>query len=158
MENKNIIKALVKFQSLLEQPNLDSKAYNYKYSTLANVLNSIKEPLKESELVATQYLSTTDKTVSVHTVISHISGEFIESHFAIPIDFSQKNIAQEIGKVSTYAKRYAINAMLCISPHDDDNDANMKKETRVDRAIKVLKTKYKLSDDDIANHLIKLTQ
>lgn len=122
---KNIATALSKFQGELEAAKKDSVNPFYKshYSDLRSVWNVIREPLAKNGLSVTQIPTVQGELGMVLiTRVLHISGESIESIYPInPV----KNDPQGIGSAVTYARRYALTAVLgVVSGDDDGNDAN----------------------------------
>lgn len=132
---KEIAAALFKFQQEIGKISKDGKnpVYNSKYATLSNVLEIIKEPLKNAGLVVFQSPSPT----SLQTQILHVeSGKSIVSEFPLSptIIVLEKTEAgkkttttsqdpQSVAKAITYARRYALVSMLCLDV-DDDDDGN----------------------------------
>ena len=117
---KAISGALVEFNKKVSViPKLDTNPFfKSKYAGLPSILKAIKEPLEQSGLALSQY-PTGDNELT--TLVSHTeSGEFIESTFKMSIG---KTDPQGFGSAVTYAKRYAIAAILRLDI-DDDDDAN----------------------------------
>lgn len=114
-----ITKALIMFHSKVE--NLKKDAINpfFKsaYCTLDNIINTIEAPLNASGLTFAQFPSGNN---GLTTILLHESGEWMESeYFMQPV----KNDPQGTGSVITYARRYALAAILGLSV-DVDDDAN----------------------------------
>lgn len=115
-------KALVAFNGLFQTVSLKKDARNNRnqYVTLDNLINTVRPLLTEVGLFITQdlagdYLSTT---------IMHESGEFRTSLMPFnPMDGKGINSLQAIGGGITYAKRYALSAVLNISVDTDDDAA-----------------------------------
>jgi hypothetical protein len=59
--------------------------------------------------------------VAVRTMLLHTSGQWIASRYVMPI--GDKLTPQAIGSAITYARRYALSAIVGIAP-DDDDDGN----------------------------------
>ena len=118
---KEIAAALFKFQQEVGKVTKDATAkgtaFSYRYATLSNVLEVIREPLAKANLVVVQSPDNGD----LFTQIIHVeSGEFVESHYQLtPV----KNDPQSVGSAITYARRYALVSMLCLDV-DDDDDGN----------------------------------
>jgi hypothetical protein len=118
-------KALLKFQEAFEKTSLKKDAKNgglrNEYLSLDNLLNTVRPLLTKCGLILSQdlagdYLATT---------LMHVSGQFKTTFMPFnPMDANRGvNTLQAIGGGITYAKRYAIGAVLCISV-DTDNDGN----------------------------------
>lgn len=120
--------ALVKAQKSIKHAQKDAVNGHLKngYATLMSVIEACKEALLAEEITVIQ--SPGSKTLT--TRLQHSSGEFIESE--IELLFSKQDM-QGLGSAITYARRYALSAMLNISQEDDDGNAAAKaeKKTRV---------------------------
>lgn len=95
-----------------------SAARKYKYATLADVWDSIREPLAKNELAVVQTTNPVSfSQVSVVTLLLHSSGEWIRGEIVL------KNVAADprgYGSALTYARRYGISAMVGGVSLDDD--------------------------------------
>jgi len=121
---KNIAKALAQFQAEVRNPaNTESNPfYKSKYAPLSDILNLARPILSKHGLSVLQSPSGDGQNVTVTTLITHESGEWIESE---PLTLkADKATAQGAGSAITYARRYALSAMLGISSEDDD-DGNL---------------------------------
>ena len=135
---KNIAKALAQFQAEVRNPaNTESNPfYRSKYAPLSDILNLARPLLSKHGLSVLQSPSGDGQNVTVTTLITHESGEWIESE---PLTLkADKATAQGAGSAITYARRYALSAMLGISSEDDDdgNFASGKKQTNPVKADK----------------------
>ncbi|MDD4225975.1 MAG: ERF family protein [Mariniphaga sp.] len=128
METKNIIAALLKFQSELKQPQMETTVkvtmksggyYTFKYADLSTINDAIKEPLSNNDLCYTQIFCIIDGKPCLKTVLMHTSGESIES--IIPLNFT--GTAQDRGSEITYFRRYQLSTILGIIA-DEDTDNN----------------------------------
>ncbi|RTL05068.1 hypothetical protein EKK58_08960 [Candidatus Dependentiae bacterium] len=116
---KNLAEALATFQGTVA--NIAKKATNpffkSKYATLADILNTIREPLKESGLSVAQFPTGEDELT---TVLMHTSGEYLMGASKMK---PAKNDPQGVGSAITYQRRYALSAVLGLNI-DDDDDGN----------------------------------
>ena len=112
--------SLAKAQGELKNPGLDSvnPHFRNKYASLPSILSGIRPVLAKHGLCITQHLAGANGGISCTTILLHTSGQFIESTLTLP---AQKADAQGLGSASTYARRYAIQAVLGISGDDDDD-------------------------------------
>jgi hypothetical protein len=146
----NLVSALVKFQDLFNQSSLKKDATNPHlkngYVSLDNLLNTVRPLLIECGLVITQDLS----GESLITCIYHTSGEFRGSAMPFyPMSENRgTNLLQNIGGGITYAKRYALSALLGISV-DTDDDANSVKNPP--KSEPKAKDKKKVEDKNMPN-------
>lgn len=122
---KNLSEALVKFQGDISNPSnsktVSAGQFSYKYAPLDEVLNLVRPLLSKYGLSIVQAPLMSDGMVGVSTVLLHQSGEYLEFE---PIMLKMdKQSAQGAGSAITYARRYALSAILGISS-EDDNDGN----------------------------------
>jgi hypothetical protein len=121
-----ISKAMANAQGEMEPALKSSKNPFYKsnYADLAAIMESIKVPLKKNDLSVWQDVITNEKGISVCTMVSHSSGQWIEFG---PLEIAlAKRDAQSVGSAITYAKRYALSAAVgVVSDNDDDGEAAM---------------------------------
>ena len=126
-------KALSKFQGEVKNPanTAVNPFFKSKYAPLETVLNAVRPILSKHGLSIIQAPSSEGEYVSITTTLLHESGEWIE--FA-PLNLkTDKNTAQGAGSAITYARRYAISAILGIASEEDDDGNNAeptKKETK----------------------------
>ena len=121
---KEIAKALGLFQLKMQplktdglNPFFSKPGREAKYVTLSNVLENIDMPLRESGLTFTQFPDGDCLT----TILIHIeSGEYFQACYKL---HAVKEEPQAIGSAITYARRYALSAILGLSI-DIDDDGN----------------------------------
>lgn len=116
--------ALAKAQGQIENAIKDSSNpfFKSKYADLTSVWAACRKQLSENGLSVIQSPEESSHGISVVTMLCHSSGQWIRSKYSMPCD-SSKLTPQVIGSAITYARRYALSAMVGIAPHDDD-DAN----------------------------------
>lgn len=132
---KNIAMALVKAQTELLNPDKNQSGYGYKYADLASILDQTKPVLAKHGLAISQ-LATDDGNgrVGVKTILIHESGEMLESNLTLPIpEMKGTTTTQAAGAAITYARRYAISAILNIAADEDTDAAGAQKKPSVDR-------------------------
>ena len=116
---KEIAKALGLFQIKMQPLKKDATNpfFKSKYVTLNNILENIEIPLQECELTFTQFPDGDCLT----TLLIHIpSGEYLQACYQLhPV----KQDPQSIGSAITYARRYALGAILALNI-DIDDDGN----------------------------------
>lgn len=116
---QEIAKALILFHVKADTIKKDAKNPFFKssYASLANILDSINDPLIESGLTVSQF-PTGD--YSLTTILMHQSGEWIAAEYSMrPV----KDDPQGRGSAITYARRYALASILCLNI-DEDDDGN----------------------------------
>jgi len=120
----NLALALSKAQGAMDNVAKGKQGYGYKYSDLASVHTTLREPFAKNELAIVQgheLLKGDNPSVVTYSRIIHSSGEWTESALEIPIT-AMKGLspAQTVGVVSTYAKRYLIQAQAGLASEDTD--------------------------------------
>lgn len=94
--------------------------YTFSYAPLESILHAVKSSLSKNGLALTQALNCIEGKEFVETTLRHSSGQTISNR--IPI-FVKDDGAQAYGSALTYARRYGVTLLLCISA-DDDDDGN----------------------------------
>lgn len=111
----NISSALANFHSEVNKIDRNSRGYNYNYASLENVLDTIREPLKNSGLIFSQF-PTGDYGLT--TILVHPkTGEFFETTSEIK---AVKDDPQGRGSAITYNRRYHLVSILGLNVEDDD--------------------------------------
>jgi hypothetical protein len=105
----------------------------YRYSTLDDVIEAVREPLAANEIAR---LQTTENVgahgVCVVTWLGHSSGEFIRSRLWMParesVDKKTGEVfppdTQDFGAALSYARRYALQAITGLPAEDNDAAPN----------------------------------
>jgi len=116
---KEITKALIKFHMEVGKvkKDADNPFFKSKYASLSNILDVVTPVLVTCDLNIIQMPVGEGK---LKTILSHISGEMIESEFDMHV---LKRDPQSMGSAITYARRYAIGAILNLNI-DEDDDGN----------------------------------
>jgi hypothetical protein len=154
---KNIFPAYVKAWKELDNATKQSvnPHLKNKYADIASVLEAVKPTLSEHGLAIMQPPSIGDneKTVTVSTILLHESGEWIESVLSMTAVDSKP---QTIGATITYARRYSLNGLLCISAEDDDGNAGTGVNGPKDQAKQQPKPQPKPQPADTASGEVNL--
>jgi len=148
MENEPIIKKqmtdsiteLAKALSLAQAamgPAIKDKQnpfFKSSYADLASVWEACREPLTKNGLSVTQLVNSEGATIKLTTMLIHASGEYISSELCMK---AEKETPQGLGSAITYARRYALAAIVGISSDDDDAEAaNANGKPKVDKPLK----------------------
>ena len=128
-----LAEALAKVQGEIENVHKDKKGYGYMYADLASILEITRPICSKYELCVTQLCESKKDRVIVETVLMHSSGEYISGRLAMPIGGVKGSAAQATGSVISYARRYALAAMIGIA--QTDNDAAAKEKETVHAPI-----------------------
>ena len=138
---KELAKALAEVQATIGGVEFDSTAnagrFSYRYASLGAHIELAKA-LPKHGLAYAQFPISDNWYAGVETILMHESGEWISEKVLFPYngdlqtpDGKMNNPAQEAGKVITYARRYALAAMLGIySEEDVDAGIPIKKEDK----------------------------
>ncbi len=117
--------ALAKAQGELKSALKDSSNpfFHSNYADLASVWDACRKPLSENGLSIIQTLDKTETGTMLETTLLHASGQFITSTLKIT---PKDETSQAIGSAITYARRYALSAMVGVcADEDDDGEAAM---------------------------------
>jgi len=117
-----LVDAFSKAQSSIENVIKDKQGYGYKYADLASCLAAVKKPLADNGLSVSQIVSQDkDGKQVLITLLMHKSGQWLKSIFALEnVVMKQCNSLQQLGAGITYARRYALSAIVGLSQEDDD--------------------------------------
>lgn len=117
----NIAKALASAQALMSPAlkDADNPFFKSKYADLASVTRVVRGPLTANGIAWTQLPSASAdlSSVTVRTILLHVSGETLESTISMPV---KERTPQACGSALTYARRYALSAMCGLEADDDD--------------------------------------
>lgn len=94
--------------------------YTFSYAPLESILHAVNPALSKNGLALTQAMVVADGKDYVETTLRHASGQFINNR--IPV-FVKDDGPQAYGSGLTYARRYGVTLLLCVSA-DDDDDGN----------------------------------
>ncbi|XJZ60265.1 ERF family protein [Lactobacillus delbrueckii subsp. bulgaricus] len=120
---KELWEAFAKFRAQVKQPQktANNPYFNSKYVTLEGVMQAIDAALPGTGLAYSQLVENGDNGVSVSTLITHTSGEWM---IVGPLTLNPtKRDPQGHGSAITYAKRYQLASAFGISS-DIDDDGN----------------------------------
>ena len=96
--------------------------FKTKYADLASVWDACREQLSANGLAVVQTLSNDAENIVVITTLTHSSGQWMRGSLAVkPV----KSDPQGIGSAITYARRYALAAIVGVAQIDDDAEAAM---------------------------------
>lgn len=123
VEINEIAAAMAKAQAMLKPAHKESvnPAYRSKYADLASVWAAWQEAGPQCGLAVWQDVTTLEAGISVSTLITHASGQWMEfGPLVVPL---AKHDAHGVGSATTYGKRFGLSASLGIVA-DDDDDGN----------------------------------
>lgn len=122
---QNLIPALIKARSEFGaiQKDKTNPHYKSKYATLDAVLDAVTPALCKHGLAIVQSTSTESGKTELKTHLYHESGEYLSSSYPLP-DITD---AQKLGAALTYARRYALCALLSVTADEDDDGTAVSK-------------------------------
>jgi hypothetical protein len=91
--------------------------FKSRYADLASCLEAIREPMSTNGLAVIQTPSCNNGSVILTTRLCHSSGQWVEDTLTMELE---KSGPQAIGSVITYARRYALAAIVGLAQVDDD--------------------------------------
>lgn len=120
-EIKDLAAALAKaqgaFPSIKKERTVKTTSYSYSYADLSDILDAIRPHLAANGLSMIQPIVADGATELLVTRLLHLSGQWIESTYPL----ASYERPQETGSAITYARRYALAALLGIAAEDDDD-------------------------------------
>ncbi len=116
--------------------------FKSKYADLASVWDDCRKPLSANEIAVFQMPTAVGPKVTITTLLAHSSGEWLESDLEMK---SKDESPQGIGSVISYARRYALAAMVGVYQIDDDAESaqGRNKQPQDDTAAKLLASNFK---------------
>lgn len=136
-----IAAALSKAQAVIAGAAKDSENpfFKSKYADLASVWDACRKPLTDNGLSVAQTAAADDGHVGVTTILMHASGQWIADRLVMK---PTKDDPQGIGSCITYARRYALAAMVGVAPEDDDGNAASAKHTPTSKPVSAKPSGY----------------
>lgn len=122
-----LFRALSKAQKDIVGAKKDSANpfFKSKYADLASCWDACREALTKNGLCVIQLPQrASEKIVTLQTILAHESGESISSTFSMPM---KDDSPQSYGSTLTYARRYALAAIVGIAQVDDDAESGMQR-------------------------------
>lgn len=119
-----LMSAMAQMQAVLDMAKKDSDNpyFKSKYADLAQCLATAKKPMADNGLSISQHCTFDGAFVQCVSVLAHSSGQMMVSTLTIPVS---KKDAQGIGSSITYARRYALSAIVGIAQKDDDGNGSV---------------------------------
>jgi hypothetical protein len=102
----------------------EGSSFTYDYAPLSEVMDAVRPALAANELALSHFPATrlggSATAVTVRTLLAHSSGKAMWCDITLA---SVTNEPKDIGSAITYASRYAVMALLGVSPDYDDDGA-----------------------------------
>src|SRR5436853_6390213 len=112
-------------------PREESKTF--RYASLATGLDIVRKALGQHEIatVQTTAIDQASGQIRLTTLLAHVSGEWISSDWPVrPI--SETAAPHRMGAALTYARRYALFALVGIAGEDDLDAPDLEPSPRID--------------------------
>lgn len=125
---KELATALAKAQAKMEAADkvgVNTFYKNSRYATLPTVWDACRKALTDNGLSVVQRMDTSENGMVLESILLHASGQWIASTYPInPV----KNDPQGLGSAISYARRYALMALVGVvaddATEDDGNSAS----------------------------------
>ncbi len=119
-EVNEIFGALAKAQGEMQHAVKNKKNPFFKshYADIAAIIDACRKPLADNALSINQSPRQVNGQWLMITKMGHVSGQWIEAEMPI---ICEKNTAQAYGSGMSYARRYALAALLGIAAEDEDD-------------------------------------
>ena len=140
-----LTEALSKAQKEIKGAIKDSQNpfFHSVYADLASVWDACRTPLADNGLAVIQITKTIEGKLYLETILSHVSGESISGFYPINPMRQEKEKGwitsedpQALGSALTYARRYALAAIVGVAPEDDDGEAAVGRGKEKDKGKK----------------------
>lgn len=117
---KDIAAALAAAQGEMKNAPLNrvNPHFKSKYADLSAIRDAVVPALSKHGIAVVHTIEHAGDYLTMRTRLIHASGQYVESTYPIAIDKPQV-----MGSAITYAKRYSLAALCCISA-DEDDDGN----------------------------------
>lgn len=114
--------ALSKAQADIQNVVKDAKNPHFKsdYATLDAITDMVRPAFAKHGLAVVQIPNYADGMVTVQTLVTHSSGQWIKGDTSAPVS---KADAQGVGSACTYLRRYSLAAIAALAQTDDDGNA-----------------------------------
>jgi hypothetical protein len=137
--------ALSKAQSSMTEAKEDSKNPFFKsnYADLTSVWRACKDSLSANGLAISQVTGFMEGQLFLVTTLLHSSGEWMKGYYPL---YLSKQDPQAVGSAITYARRYALSAIVGVCKEGEDDDAEKAQDRKAPKEM--------ISDDQL-KQLIK---
>lgn len=147
---KELATALCNVQAALEPArfNANNPFFKSKYADLNSVYDACRHLMADNGLSLVQFPSAAPiengPAVALTSRLMHQSGEWLEETMIIPL---AKATPQDYGSALTYARRYAVSAIIGIVA-DEDDDANQAQSAHRPKAKPAITANQQKPSDD----------
>lgn len=103
------------------EKNSNNPHFRSRYADLAATNAACRDALTANGFTVSQWPGEYDgKAMAMTTILLHTSGQWMRGTMTVPLG---KQDAQGYGSALTYARRYSLQAVVGLSPEDDDGNA-----------------------------------
>jgi len=99
-------------------PTKSGGSFKYTYADLADILDAVRPVLHKHNFALVQATDVENGDMLVITRLHHTSGESVVGRY--PVRCANPSNPQDVGGALTYARRYALMALLGLAAEDDD--------------------------------------
>lgn len=126
-------KALAAAQGALKAASFDKQNPHFKskYASLASIMDACRDALSRNGLAVIQTTGIEDGVLMLYTTLTHISGESVTGAYPI---VPQQATPQGYGSAMTYARRYALAAIVGVVADDDDDGNEASRPPRAEQS------------------------
>jgi hypothetical protein len=119
-QTNDLVSALVKASAEIKTAKKDAENpfFKSKYSDLPSIVEACKSALLKNNLVVTQSTTLVNGVTALVTTLHHTSGQWIRGYYPVT---AVKADPQAMGSAITYARRYALSAIVGVVSEDDDD-------------------------------------
>lgn len=110
--------------------------FKSRYADLASCWDACRAQLTQNGLSVIQTTNVLDGIVVVHTILAHASGQWVSG--VLPVK-AKDDSPQAQGSGITYARRYALAAIVGLAQVDDDAEAAQARPRRAEPDASILK-------------------
>lgn len=114
------VKASGEMEDITKGKRANVGQYAYAYADLADALAMARPILARHGLMVTQTAESDERDVTVSTTMLHSSGQYVTT---AAMRLPAGKTPQQAGSAVTYARRYALMAMLGLATEDDDGQS-----------------------------------
>ena len=157
-EINEIAKALAAAQGEIKNPKKGSENPHFKsrYADLADGLEAVRVALSDNRLSIVQSTEIVGDVLVLETRLVHASGQWFASFWPV---CRFPSTPQQMGSALTYARRYALFALVGIAGDDDDGNAASTAQTPAPKAVAKQGQDWSVTKDqqayiDLFTHII----
>lgn len=129
-----LVEALAKAQNTMEEAKEDSKNPFFKsnYADLTSVWRACKNSLSTNGLAISQTTAFMGGQLFLVTTLAHSSGEWMKGYYPL---YLSKQDPQAVGSAITYARRYALAAIVGVCKEGEDDDAEKAQDRKAPKEL-----------------------